>query len=83
VIVTRNHDFPPMRIAIFSEVYWPMVSGVSLVLQRLVGALEARGHVVRVYTAAYQLPESVSRALEAALPLPRRAVGFSGLGGHP
>jgi glycosyltransferase involved in cell wall biosynthesis len=49
-----------MRIAIFSEVYWPMVSGVSLVLQRLVGALEARGHVVRVYTAAYQLPDGVA-----------------------
>jgi len=60
VIVTRGHDFPPMRIAIFSEVYWPMVSGVSLVLQRLVGALEARGHVVRVYTAAYQLPAGVA-----------------------
>jgi phosphatidylinositol alpha 1,6-mannosyltransferase len=46
-----------MRIAIFSEVYWPMVSGVSLVLQRLVAALQARGHVVRVYTAAYPLPD--------------------------
>jgi phosphatidylinositol alpha 1,6-mannosyltransferase len=46
-----------MRIAIFSEVYWPMVSGVSLVLQRLVAALQARGHVVRVYTAAYSLPD--------------------------
>ena len=45
-----------MRIAIFSEVYWPMVSGVSLVLRRLVSALEARGHRVRVYTAAYPLP---------------------------
>ncbi len=49
-----------MRIAIFSEVYWPMVSGVSLVLQRLVAALEARGHSVRVYTAAYELPASVA-----------------------
>ncbi len=48
-----------MRIAIFSEVYWPMVSGVSLVLQRLVAALEARGHIVRVYTAAYELPAGV------------------------
>lgn len=42
-----------MRIAIFSEVYAPMVSGVSLVLQRLVAALEQRGHVVRVYAPAY------------------------------
>jgi glycosyltransferase involved in cell wall biosynthesis len=45
-----------MRIAIFSEVYWPMVSGVSLVLQRLVGALQQRGHLVRVYAPSYALP---------------------------
>ncbi|HRP07143.1 MAG TPA: glycosyltransferase family 1 protein [Gemmatimonadales bacterium] len=45
-----------MRIAIFSEVYWPMVSGVSLVLQRLAGALEQRGHAVRVYAPDYTLP---------------------------
>lgn len=42
-----------MRIAIFSEVYAPMVSGVSLVVQRLARALEQRGHVVRVYAPAY------------------------------
>ncbi len=45
-----------MRIAIFSEVYWPMVSGVGVTLLRLVRALEARGHVVRVYSASYPLP---------------------------
>jgi phosphatidylinositol alpha 1,6-mannosyltransferase len=44
-----------MRIALFSEVYRPMVSGVSLVLQRLVAALEQRGHVVRVYAPEYPL----------------------------
>ncbi len=44
-----------MRIALFSEVYRPMVSGVSLVLQRLVAALEQRGHVVRVYAPQYPL----------------------------
>ncbi len=42
-----------MRIALFSEVHGPMVSGVAVTLRRLVGALEARGHVVRVYTATY------------------------------
>lgn len=46
-----------MRIAFFSEVYWPMVSGVSLTLSRTVAALEARGHSVRVYSVAYPLPE--------------------------
>jgi|CXWL01.1.fsa_nt_gi glycosyltransferase involved in cell wall biosynthesis len=46
-----------MRIALFSEVYAPMVSGVSLVLQRLVGDLEQRGHVVRVYAPAYPLAD--------------------------
>jgi len=49
-----------MRIAIFSEVYWPMVSGVSLVLQRLAEALERRGHTVRVYAPAYALPSGAS-----------------------
>ncbi len=48
-----------MRIAIFSEVWWPMVSGVSLVLQRLATALTARGHEVRIYAPAYDLPAGV------------------------
>jgi glycosyltransferase involved in cell wall biosynthesis len=47
-----------MRVAIFSEVYWPMVSGVSLTLQRLTDALAERGHQARVYTATYPLPPS-------------------------
>ncbi|MEO8089034.1 MAG: glycosyltransferase family 1 protein [Gemmatimonadales bacterium] len=42
-----------MRIALFSEVYWPMVSGVGVTLLRLTRALEERGHQVRVYTANY------------------------------
>ena len=45
-----------MRIALFSEVYWPMVSGVGVTLLRLVEGLEARGHQVRVYSATYDLP---------------------------
>ncbi|MEO8200202.1 MAG: glycosyltransferase family 1 protein [Gemmatimonadota bacterium] len=45
-----------MRIAIFSEVYWPMVSGVGVTLVRLADALAARGHAVRVYSASYPLP---------------------------
>lgn len=47
----------PLRIALFSEVYWPMVSGVGVTLLRLTDALRARGHEVRVYTATYPLPE--------------------------
>ncbi|MGH7510149.1 MAG: glycosyltransferase family 4 protein [Gemmatimonadales bacterium] len=46
-----------MRIALFSEVYWPMVSGVGVTLLRLTRALEQRGHQVRVYSATYALPE--------------------------
>lgn len=46
-----------MRIALFSEVYWPMVSGVGVTLRNLTRALEARGHRVRVYTATYQSPD--------------------------
>jgi glycosyltransferase involved in cell wall biosynthesis len=45
-----------MRIALFSEVYWPMVSGVGVTLLRLTDALEARGHAVRVYSATYPPP---------------------------
>jgi hypothetical protein len=45
-----------MRVALFSEVYWPMVSGVGVTLLRLTKALQQRGHVVRVYTASYALP---------------------------
>jgi glycosyltransferase involved in cell wall biosynthesis len=45
-----------MRIALFSEVYWPMVSGVGVTLERMIGGLRARGHELRVYTAAYPLP---------------------------
>ena len=49
-----------MRIALFSEVYWPMVSGVGVTLLRLTKALEARGHEVRVYSASYALPKGQS-----------------------
>ena len=45
-----------MRIALFSEVYWPMVSGVGVTLLRLSEALQARGHQLRVYSATYALP---------------------------
>ena len=48
-----------MRIALFSEVYWPMVSGVGVTLLRLTEALRARGHEVRVYSATYPLPPGV------------------------
>lgn len=48
-----------MRIALFSEVYWPMVSGVGVVLPRLADALTARGHAVRVYTATYPVPDGI------------------------
>jgi phosphatidylinositol alpha 1,6-mannosyltransferase len=45
-----------VRIALFSEVYWPMVSGVGVTLLRLSKALQQRGHEVRVYSASYALP---------------------------
>ncbi len=50
-----------MRVAIFSEVYWPMVSGVGVTLRRLADSLMARGHGVRVYSASYSLPPSGDR----------------------
>jgi glycosyltransferase involved in cell wall biosynthesis len=48
-----------MRVAIFSEVYWPMVSGVSRTLDRLVGVLRGTGAEARVYSATYPLPDGV------------------------
>jgi len=54
--VTHARESSPLRVAIFSEVYWPMVSGVGVILPRLADALMARGHAVRAYTASYQLP---------------------------
>ena len=51
----------PLRIALFSEVYWPMVSGVGVTLLRLTEALQARGHEVRVYSATYALPAGGDR----------------------
>jgi len=51
----------PLRIALFSEVYWPMVSGVGVTLLRLTEALQARGHQVRVYSATYPLPPEGDR----------------------
>jgi glycosyltransferase involved in cell wall biosynthesis len=49
-----------MRVALFSEVYWPMVSGVGVTLLRLTDALHARGHAVRVYSATYPPPPGQS-----------------------
>lgn len=52
---------PGLRVALFSEVYWPMVSGVGVTLRRLADALQGRGHAVRVYTATYPLPGDTDR----------------------
>ena len=54
--MTQLHEASPLRVAIFSEVYWPMVSGVGVILPRLADALMERGHAVRVYSASYPLP---------------------------
>jgi phosphatidylinositol alpha 1,6-mannosyltransferase len=53
-----------MRVALFSEVYWPMVSGVSLTVQRAVDGLRERGHAVRVYSATYGRPPGESDRAE-------------------
>ncbi len=47
----------PLRIALFSEVYWPMISGVGVTLVRLADALMSRGHQVRVYAPSYPVPD--------------------------
>jgi glycosyltransferase involved in cell wall biosynthesis len=58
------NEQPRLRIAFFSEVYWPMVSGVGVTLRRLADSLQARGHLVRVYTPSYHIPEGVDERPE-------------------
>ena len=58
----------PLRIALFSEVYWPMVSGVGVTLLRLTEALQRRGHQVRVYSATYPLPPGATGPRSTARP---------------
>ena len=41
--LTHARELDRVRIALFSEVYWPMVSGVGVTLLRLTDALHARG----------------------------------------
>jgi len=57
--VTPTRELDRVRIALFSEVYWPMVSGVGVTLLRLTDALHARGHQVMVYSATYALPPGI------------------------
>lgn len=53
-----------MRIAFFSDVYWPMAGGAARTLERAVAALAARGHAVRVYASTCPLPAGVSERPE-------------------
>lgn len=41
---------PPLRVALFTEAYSPIVSGVTVATRALVDGLRARGHVVDVFT---------------------------------
>ena len=54
--VVEAHPFKPLRIAYFSEVYWPKASGVALTVQRTTKAMQARGHKTRVYAPWGELP---------------------------
>ena len=50
--VARDQSAVGLRLAIFSDTYPPQVNGVSRTLERLVGAVEARGGAARVVTVA-------------------------------
>jgi glycosyltransferase involved in cell wall biosynthesis len=52
VTLSRPDSLEGFRLAVFSETYPPQVNGVARTLQRLVGAVEARGGEARVFTAA-------------------------------
>ena len=47
---TRALDSAPIRLALFTDTYPPQLNGVSRTLERLVGAVRARGGDARVYT---------------------------------
>ena len=70
--MTSNAESAWVRIALFSEVYWPMVSGVGVTLLRLSDALQARGHAVRVYRPRTPCPRA--RPTDRGPPLAERAV---------
>lgn len=48
--VKRALDSAPLRLALFTDTYPPQLNGVSRTLERLVGAVRARGGEARVYT---------------------------------
>lgn len=62
---------PPLRVAMFTEAYTPVLNGVAVATRALVEGLRARGHAVDVYTprhprqdrqedGVYRLPSFVS-----------------------
>ena len=50
--VARDRSAEGLRLAVFTDTYPPQVNGVSRTLERLVGAIEARGGAARVITVA-------------------------------
>ena len=60
----------PLRIALFSEVYWPMVSGVGVTLLRLTDALRAGGTMSGSIPPPTRLPQASPTA--RGPPLPQR-----------
>jgi glycosyltransferase involved in cell wall biosynthesis len=44
----------PLRIAIFSDSYIPIVNGVSISIESLVDELRERGHSVHIFTTSYR-----------------------------
>jgi hypothetical protein len=48
--VARGALADGLRVTVFSDTYAPQVNGVSRTLERLVGAVEARGGEARVVT---------------------------------
>ena len=48
-------EFPnkPLRIAMFSDSYFPILNGVSVSIRELIEELRRRGHSVHLYTSAY------------------------------
>lgn len=70
----QNHEHEPLRIAMFTEAYPPIISGVAMATRTLVTELRALGHQVDLYAPRH--PEQsgtetgTKRLPSASLPLP-------------
>ena len=67
-----------MRIAIYTDTYFPQINGVVNVVHMLATALTARGHEVGVFTLSSESAEALQGRpeIDCGVVSPRRVLGF-------